>query len=419
MRFYTLLKNGGCAKRIGEEFAKELLACSDNFDGIYNMASQFSNECFQAIGFECNISAFDIENFKYKWPTDCNIYIFPYNAIYFKKFEQFLSFLCQSLHEFQDKYMYYDAAYMEKNESPIELFTLMLAGWCNIYRCLQEQNENVAERFDEPLARINYQLLLGANKMRIDYGDDLPLLHKICDRLYRSALNGIFYDQAIDEIVNGLLQLFEEHFELFFKTSPDSLNFYNEVLNVKDHYKYYYLVYRRLEQMLHRYANESKLLILTNFLITKHMQTVYFTTIKKEPKRVVNAALEFLYTLNSTVLDANCFLNPLIESILELVLKNGSRLAAKVYIAIVDKKIDNDSIMKHILEFIFSKSVPISKISNLVTILWIYFPHMRNCDLYFKILLDDNLNLNMRFSSAHFLVAVYNKMLNDFGSIHY
>ncbi|XP_075155643.1 sisters unbound [Haematobia irritans] len=419
MSYISTLKAGIEPKIVAKDLAQQIvLAPLDNGEISLDLASSFVNDTLRFIGIEGLITpqqVFDANNgtVNFQWPMEqLQIYSFHCNKFEFERVENFLVALCHEMHE-QNK-VFVENLNSEDEDienicSPVELLMHLIAVWCTVYKHLLKENTwGTARMFEEPLARINICLLQGLHCLRKEYRAVFPVLDAICSRLYISAQQGLSYKQSCDKIFTCLLDLISQDIELF---KNETMDFFYQVFSIQ-YFSSKSKLLQSLKEMLEEY-DETRLTILTDILINRKLQNVYFTmlvtTQNKEIVKQQMEILEFLYMLQSKLLAIDCFSRDFVEAILNLVLSsktNISTLACKVYLAISKRILDDKNILMHILEFYFDHVPSRNLLGNYIYPFFKQFSYMSNVYNLMEIISNNQLTEEFRCLVSHVAVTV-------------
>ncbi|KAI8120564.1 hypothetical protein CVS40_8108 [Lucilia cuprina] len=443
MHFLKLLKTGISIKQVALEFVQTLLKKSwQEKELSLEFTCNFVNDLLQGLGLECHITAEEINSGgPYDWPLEqIQIYNFHYIEMDFHNLEEFLEEVC-SLVQMQHEIFLNDVKELhddEDIESPVEYLMQLTAVWCNVYKQLQKLEElQVNKRFEEPLARINFHMLKGMHDLRKLYRLDLHLLDAICNRLYWSALQGLYYKQTHDMIFSGLLDIFTKDFDLFYTSSTQTINFFYEAFSVDINTLTPLKLYECLKNMLMELDNSYKLNILINFLIEPFMLQIYFTTFlakrhkwynkitSKNLEKIQQEALKFLNILQSKLVTLDCFSREFMESLLNVIFKTDhitSNLACQLYITMMKRKFSETLILKHIMDYYVRHMGSIVNLKSYIEAIYDSLEFLLNFNNLLEIITDINTTEIIRLLSAHILVIVFElkvkeKILDNF--IHY
>ncbi|XP_065365213.1 uncharacterized protein sunn [Calliphora vicina] len=429
MRFLTLLKSGVTVKNVALGFVQALLKESWQENELcLELTCDFINDTLAAIGLDCLITPEQIiAGGTYDWPLEqIQIYNFHHVEMDFKKLEEFLGELCY-LVQLQHEIFINDLRELHEDddlESPVEFLMQLIAVWCNVYKQLQKLEDMQAnKRFEEPLSRINFHLLLGMHELRKMYRLDLHLLDAICTRLYWSALEGLYYKQTHEMIFTGLLDIFSKDYDLFYASSSQTINFFYEAFSVQINTLTPLKLYQTLGQMLlEENISTSKMNILINFLIEPSMLQVYFSTFlakrykwfnnitTKNLVKIQHEAVKFLNNLQSKLLTLDCFSREFMESVLNLIFKTQpitSNLVCHLYISMMKRKFSDQMILKHIMDFYVRHLGSIFQLSSYIHAMYEHFEFLLNFNIFLEIITDVNTAEIIRLLSAHILVIVF------------
>lgn len=133
----------------------------------YDFVADFINDCFAAIGLQCNFTGEQINKLaarNYPWPLkQIQIYSFRYNRLQFHRVELFLFQVANEIARIQKNHVKKIRQNAEKNTQrqcilsfTLEASTRMLSMWCNAFQHLKRLDQYGSfNHFDEPLARIS------------------------------------------------------------------------------------------------------------------------------------------------------------------------------------------------------------------------------------------------------------------------
>ncbi|XP_067636207.1 uncharacterized protein sunn isoform X2 [Eurosta solidaginis] len=417
MNFVASLKCGTTPEVEATRCIQQLLNRSDDQSNICStFASELINELFKAIGLQTKITVEQLEAGKgFDWDAaGCGYYIFHCNIVFFRAFERFLKQLCLTV---LDEQREFDITATDC--FPIMRLIQILAVWCNCYMDLLEQDVIQVQYLQEPLARINYSLFFGLHKIRKQYGSTIQQLDELCTVLLNSALDGLFFKECHDYIVEGLLALVEKDFGVCDAFTKDAFKFFYQAFCVEQQKTTQCNIFKCFTHMLTNLAalqdtNAHRTFVC--FLIAKQMQEIYYTTLKLEnTKRLLLATLRFLHNLQEKLLDLNCFSQTFLEAILAHVLHTDtsiSQMAAELYITMARRKANaDDTLLKHILEYYFEEMNIIDSLPYYIDALWPNFTYMQYIQIYFDLIKDEDVPLTMRYFVAQFVVVIYRKMV--------
>ncbi|XP_054088431.1 uncharacterized protein LOC105208535 isoform X2 [Zeugodacus cucurbitae] len=413
MNFVAALKCGATPEVEAARCMNQLLRRSEAQGALcLALAADFINELYKAIGLETNINVQQLETAKFDWETTlCRHYVFHCNTIFFAAFERFLTQLSRTVGLEQLKAV---------ESMTLQHYFEMLDVWRNCSTDLLKQDDDMQVQFlVEPLARINYILFLGAQKIRKLFDLELDMLNTICTYLLESALAGLFFEECHTYIAEGLSKVMEADFSLSKAFNEDAFKFFRLVFTQhKVTHSSILKCLTRMLAMLSRQQDTSSYRQFVSFLVEKDMQESYYTFLKLEKTtRILLATLDFLTKLQTHLLDLSCFSQTFLEAILALTLhthENISLTAAELYIKMARRKAsDDDYILKHILEFYFKEMTNADTLPLYVNALWCEFPYMQSMRIYLDLLKNATaVPLGMRYLIAQFTIVVYRKMLD-------
>ncbi|XP_013112201.2 uncharacterized protein LOC106090520 [Stomoxys calcitrans] len=426
MQYLAALKANIGAEIVARDFVQELvLASLQTGDLNLDLACSFVNNSLLAIGIQGQITPEQVEEANegrsnYQWPAEqLQIYSFPYNKFEFARVEKFLQDLCKEVDKQNDDYIETldaednndEGAEGSDNLSPLELLMHMMAVWCSVYKHLLKENTwGTAQMFEEPLARINVCLLEGIHKLRKKYRSVFPVLDNICSRLYLSAMQGLRYKQSNDKIFSQLLELMCEDLD-FFKEN-EIMEFFYEVCSL-EYWPSILKLYEHLQKMLNELEGTS-LKILTNVLIHEKMLKVYFTVMvsrrsSRYDVKQQEGVLKLLQILQGKLLTLDCFSHVFIEAILNLVLSpktNISILASNVYLALMQRRVTDNLILMHILEFYLDHVTSVLNFKEFVMRFYKNFPYIANIAHLIELASNNEYSYDLHCLSSHIAVTI-------------
>uniref|UniRef100_A0A1I8NL14 Uncharacterized protein n=1 Tax=Musca domestica TaxID=7370 RepID=A0A1I8NL14_MUSDO len=416
MHYLTALRAGVEPTIVARDFIQEFVFSYISSGEIsLELICNFINDTLLAIGIPGQITPEQIDYGpnSYQWPTEVlQIYSFHCNNFEFASVEMFLLAICKETHEqteqFLNKVDCDDGDELSDLETPIELLTQLMGGWRSAYKqLLMGNNWGTAQKFKEPLARINVCLLEGMHKLRMSYRTALSILDRICKILFDSALQGLCYKQSSGPIIDRILILISKDLEIF----KDSLaDFFYEILSL-EYTPGILKMYHGLNIMLEE-NEDHRLKILTDILIERKFLDVYYTTLRQEGTDVAKMQLEtlkFLKILQSKLITLDCFSRDFMEAILNLVLQNKkkiSHVACSLYVAMMKRKMTDDFIFKHILKFFMKYMTSRYQLMDYVKHFYNNFEYFQCVHNFFNIIVNAKNADDLRLLSSHVVLLI-------------
>ncbi|XP_073828493.1 sisters unbound [Musca autumnalis] len=418
MHYLTALKAGVEPSIVARDFIQELVLasnCSGQIELSIELISDFINDTLLAIGIPGQITPQQIDDGpnSYQWPTEVlQIYSFPYNHLEFTCVEKFLLAICEESRKQHEQFineLEANARGESDFESPITLLMELLGGWRSAYKQLQKKNcWGTAQKFEEPLARINVCLLEGMHNLRMKYRTEFSLLDTICDTLYASALHGLCYKQSNGPIIDRLLKLITADLEMF---KEKIVKFFYDVLTL-EYTPGISKLYNGLRVMLEE-SEDSRLNILTDVLIKQEFLEIYYTTlVTHQGIDVVKRQLEtlgFLKVLQGKLITLDCFTRDFMEAILHLLFQNKktiSPVACSLYVTMMKRKMPDEEILRHILKFGLNYMISSAQLVDYVGQFYKHFEYFQNVNHFFKIITDSDNGDDLRLMSSQVVVLI-------------
>ncbi|KAH8369658.1 hypothetical protein KR093_000567, partial [Drosophila rubida] len=403
------------------------------------VSHNFVGQCFSVLGLNFNVTLEEFEQ-TYDHPyRDANLtYIFSAVPFALRGVESFFDQLPTLL-------AYYGREIMKDKPrnsgllqkfyeltQPVPCYLEVVDVWTLVVRSITDnlqRDDNTIDKFlVEPLARLSFSMLRGLVKLMPD--STHVKLKDICLRLAVLARYGIFFVKTYDFMLTPMLDIFEQHFELFCERS--AISFVHSAFSCEMSDKSSFVqLYKFLEKMLNMFGDGQQmdadgnlyLRIFTNQLITDDFLAIQFETLKPFNRNVLlMSTLQYLQTLQRHLASTEAFPIRFVEQIL-LVLLNGSAtqavcsMAAQLYVTLSRRQYDEKEIVVHIIETFLktqhnsrrcaSYDQAISLLQNYLKDLMEHFPALQRFDHYIFVMYALNVRDELILFTAHSIYAIF------------
>ncbi|XP_034481445.1 uncharacterized protein LOC117787112 [Drosophila innubila] len=440
MDFVTAISTGATVKYTTEEYAFKFMetVAHNPHNWLGQLSHHFVGQCFRVVGlkFTVSVEAFE-HSYDYPYRDDNLTYVFNAVPFVLQGVESFLKQLPTLL-------AYYGSEVLKDMPTtrlgkqfyeltqPVPCYLHVVNAWAHVVRSITDnwqREDNGIEKFlTEPLARLSFSILAGLVKLLPNSGDHM--LKEVCLNLAVLARYGIFYEETFDYMLTPMLDMFEEHFQLFCEKS--ALKFvYTSFICEMSNSAGYIKLYKFLEKMLDKFGDGQQrdsngnlyLRLFTNELITDNYLAIQFETLKRSSTNpLLLATLQYLQSLQRHLVSTEVFPTRFLEQIL-LVLLNGSSstivcsLAAQLYVTLARRQYDEQEIVVHIIETFLktqhnsrrcaSYEQAISLLEYYLLELMAHFPALKNYDYYMYVLNASHVRDELVLFTAHSMYALF------------
>ncbi|XP_064551649.1 uncharacterized protein sunn [Drosophila montana] len=452
MDFLTALSTGASVDYVTTEymcsFMQAVAANPSNWLG--RVSYGFVGQCFRVLGLKFNISveAFQ-QTYNHPYREDNLNYIFNVVPFVLKNVDAFLDQLptslaaCERLAS-QDRPSSCLGSEFYDLVNPVLCYLRVVRVWTmvvlGITDKLQLKDKEIDRFLCEPLARMSFSLLRGLAKLLPDYGQKFELLKDNCLSLAVLARYGIFYEETCQFILTPMLDMFEEHFQLFCGETKSALNFIYWIFRCEMSNKDSYIqTYQFLEMMLDRFevgqqrdaSGNLYLRLFTNELITEKYLGIQFEMLKvKNSNPLLRATLQYLQTLQRHLVSTEIFPRRFLEQILLILLdvSNASNsvcsLAAELYVTLSQRQYQEQELFVHIMETFIKTQSSVRKwrsYEQFMSVLQSYlkklidhFPAMQHFKFYINVINAVDVREELILFTAHAACALF-----ELYTVHY
>ncbi|KAH8418729.1 hypothetical protein KR222_005883, partial [Zaprionus bogoriensis] len=401
------------------------------------VSHRFVGQCFRAVGMNFSISVEALRrSYRHPYREDNLTYIFNPVPFVLQGVEAFFYRLPRVL-EVCEREGTKDLPSTDLGRQfygltrPIPCFLRVVDVWAQVAHFITgslQRNDNSVDKFlCEPLARLSFSMLRGLVRLLPASADEE--LKDICLKLAVLSCYGIFYQETYKFMLEPMLDIFAEHFELFFGHKSALMFVFAAFSCTMTDKSGYVKIYRFLEAMLSKFAAGQQrdaegvlyLRLLTNQLIRDKYLVIQFDMLKEHNGiSLIMATLHYLQVLQRHVVSAEVFSRRFLEQILVVLLHDTrasalSALAAQLYIELARRQLSDQEIVVHVIE-VFLKTQHTSRkcatygqaIARLKGYLKKIMPHfsaLQYFDYYLKILMASNVRDELALFTVHAVCA--------------
>ncbi|XP_062130897.1 uncharacterized protein LOC133842023 [Drosophila sulfurigaster albostrigata] len=450
MDFVTAISTGATIEYATQKYACRFIetVALNPHNWLNQVSHHFVGQCFEVVGLNFNVTVEDFSR-TYDHPYRNNNLTYLFSAVPFalKGVESFLEQLPTLLAYFGRELIKDKPSHAGRLQrfyeltQPVPCYLKVINAWTFVVRSITSnlrQEDNTIDKFlIEPLARLSFSMLRGLVKLLPGSND--AMLKVICLRLATLGRYGIFFVQTYDFILSPMLDIFEQHFEIFCEKSALLFVYCAFSCEMSDKSSFVQL-YKFLGKMLNMFAEGQQsdangnlyLRLFTNELITDRFLAIQFATLEPyNSNAVLMATLQYLETLQCHLASTEAFPIRFVEQIL-LVVLNGSAtkavcsVAAQLYITLSNRQYNKQEIVVHIIETFLktqhnsrrcaSYDQGITLLRNYLKVLMEHFAALQRFGYYINVMYSNNVRHELVLFTAHSIYAVFEFYTSQYNS---